>query len=94
MKVMSDAELRARYTEILDAVVNDREEVVITRAGHQPVVILALSEYDSLRETVYLLSNPANAHRLLDSIERLEVGSVSEGTLEPREGVWRRPVSP
>jgi hypothetical protein len=33
---MSDAELRARYTEILDAVVNDREEVVITRAGHQP----------------------------------------------------------
>jgi prevent-host-death family protein len=41
MKTMSYSESRAKYAETLDAVVDDREEVVITRAGHEPVVIVA-----------------------------------------------------
>jgi prevent-host-death family protein len=39
MKTLSYTESRARYAEVLDSVVNDREEVVITRAGHEPVVM-------------------------------------------------------
>ncbi len=39
------SESRARYAETLDSVVNDREEVVITRAGHEPVVIVSLDDY-------------------------------------------------
>jgi len=56
-------------------VVDNREEIVITRAGHEPVVIVSLDEYESLKETAYLLRNPANARRLLGSIERLGSGS-------------------
>ncbi len=52
----------------------DREEVIITRAGHDPVVILSLEDYESLRETAYLMRSPANARRLLDAMERLEAG--------------------
>ena len=37
MKTMSYSESRAHYAETLDSVINDREEVVITRAGHDPV---------------------------------------------------------
>lgn len=74
MKTMSYTESRARYAEVLDGVTNDREEVVITRAGHQPVVIVSLEDYESLRETAYLLRSPANARRLLDAMERLEAG--------------------
>lgn len=74
MKTMSYTESRARYAEVLDSVVNDREEVVITRAGHDPVVILSLADYESLRETAYLMRSPANARRLLDAMERLESG--------------------
>jgi antitoxin YefM len=77
MRTMSYSESRARYAEVLDAVVDDREEIVITRAGHEPAVIVALSEYESLRETAYLLRNPANARRLLASIEELESGGGS-----------------
>ena len=69
---MSYSESRARYAETLSSVVDDSEEVVITRAGHEPVVMVSLAEYESLRETAYLLRNPANARRLLGSIERLE----------------------
>lgn len=72
MKTMSYTESRANYAKVLDDVTNDREEVVITRAGHEPVVIVSLADYESLRETAYLLRSPANARRLLDAMERLE----------------------
>ena len=72
MKAMSYTESRANFAKVLDDVVNDREETVVTRAGHEPVVIVSLAEYESLRETAHLLGTPANARRLLDSVERLE----------------------
>ncbi|MDB5876428.1 MAG: prevent-host-death protein [Ramlibacter sp.] len=72
MKTMSYTESRARYAEVLDGVVNDREEVVITRAGHPSVVIMSLDDFESLKETAYLMRSPANARRLLDAMERLE----------------------
>jgi len=71
---MSYTESRARYAEVLDSVTDDREEVVITRAGHEPVVIVSLEDYESLKETAYLMRSPANAQRLLDAMERLEAG--------------------
>lgn len=75
MKIMSYTESRARYAEVLDSVIADREEVVITRAGHEPVVIVSLAEFESLRETAYLMRSPVNARRLLDAMERLESGN-------------------
>lgn len=80
MRTMSYTESRARYAEVLDAVVDDREEVVVTRAGHDPVVIVSLEDYESLRETAYLMRSPANARRLLDAMEQLEAG---EGRMHP-----------
>ncbi len=74
MKTMSYTESRARYAEVLDSVTDDREEVVITRAGHEPVVIVSLEDYESLKETAYLMRSPTNARRLLDAMERLEAG--------------------
>ncbi|MEU5715442.1 type II toxin-antitoxin system prevent-host-death family antitoxin [Streptomyces sp. NPDC020403] len=74
MRTMTYTESRAKYAETLNAVVDDREEVIVTRAGHDPVVIVALDEYESLKETAYLLRSPENARRLLASIDRLESG--------------------
>ncbi|MGH3341734.1 MAG: type II toxin-antitoxin system Phd/YefM family antitoxin [Carbonactinosporaceae bacterium] len=83
MRTMSYSESRARYAETLDAVVDDREEVVITRAGHEPVVMVSLADYESLKETAYLLKSPANARRLLASIDRLEHdGGTEHGLAE------------
>lgn len=81
MKTMSYTESRARYAEVLDSVVNDREEVVITRAGHEPAVIVSLDDYESLKETAYLLRSPVNARRLLEAIDQLESGSGVEREL-------------
>jgi antitoxin YefM len=71
---MTYTQSRANFAETLNAVTDDREEVVITRAGHDDVVIVSLAEYQSLKESAYLLRSPANARRLLASIEELENG--------------------
>ena len=55
---MTSSESRANYAATLGAVINDREEVVITRAGREPVVIVALDEYESLKETGLPPSQP------------------------------------
>ncbi|MFW0169734.1 type II toxin-antitoxin system Phd/YefM family antitoxin [Rothia sp. CCM 9417] len=81
MKTMTYTESRSRYAQVLDSVVDDREEVIITRAGREPAVILSLAEYESLKETAYLLRSPANARRLLNSIEELESGQGKTHTL-------------
>jgi antitoxin YefM len=74
MKTMSYSESRANYAAALDAVLDDREEIVITRAGKDPVVLVALDDYESLKETAYLLRSPENARRLLGAIDELEAG--------------------
>ncbi|MCE7004993.1 type II toxin-antitoxin system prevent-host-death family antitoxin [Kibdelosporangium philippinense] len=71
---MSDSECRLRYAETLDPVIDGREEVVITRAGHEPVVIVPYDDYRSLMETVHLFRSPENARRLITAIDRLECG--------------------
>lgn len=81
MKTMSYSESRKRYAEVLDSVVDDREEVIITRAGHESAVIVSLDEYQSLKETAHLMRSPANARRLLESIERLESGEGEKHNL-------------
>jgi antitoxin YefM len=78
MKTMAYSDFLARYAETLNSVIDDREEVIVTRAGQDPVVIVALDDYQSLRETAYLLRSPANARRLLASIDRLENGDEAE----------------
>ncbi len=69
---------RARLAELLDRVVEDREPVVITRRGHEPVALIAADELDSLIETVHLLRSRTNAERLLTALARAK---AREGTL-------------
>lgn len=70
---------RAHYAKVLDDVVNDREEAVVTRGGHDPVVIVSLADYESLRETAYLLRS-LDARRLLNAVEEVNSGA---GVIHP-----------
>jgi antitoxin YefM len=81
MRTMSYSQSRAHYAEVLDSVVDDREEIVITRAGKEPVVIVSLDDYESMKETAYLMRSPENARRLREAIDRLERGEGIEHEL-------------
>ena len=43
--------------------------------------MVALDDYESLKETAYLLRSPENARRLLGAIERLEGGGGEQHDL-------------
>lgn len=64
----SDA--RKRLASLWDQVEDTREEVVLTRRGHEDMVLLPAEELRSLRETAHLLRSPRNAARLLAALER------------------------
>ena len=45
--------------------------MIITRHGTQACVLISLDDFESLEETNYLRSSPANAQRLTESIREL-----------------------
>ncbi|MBQ1027387.1 MULTISPECIES: type II toxin-antitoxin system Phd/YefM family antitoxin [Micromonospora] len=81
MRTVNFTQLRQNLAAELDSVINDAEEVVVTRSGHEPVVIVPLAEYESMKETEYLLRNPANAAALRRSIAELDEGDTAERDL-------------
>ena len=78
MKVSTYSDLRKNLKEQLDQVYDDKDMLIIKRKANKDVVILSLEEYNSLRETSYLLSSKANARRLFESMEQIERGEIKE----------------
>lgn len=74
MNAITYTAARENLASTINRVCEDNAPVVITRNRNQSVVMLSLSEYESLEETAHLLRSPENAKRLLRSIESLESG--------------------
>lgn len=73
MKEINYTELRLNLKKWLDSVVDDVEELIVRRKDQKDVVIISLEEYNSLKETNYLLSGK-NRKILLKSIEEAKSG--------------------
>jgi antitoxin YefM len=82
MRVTSYSDLRRNLSAALDRVADDREPLIITRDRGKPTaVLMSLEDFASFEETRYLLANPVNAERLLESIAELDGGGGVEKTL-------------
>ncbi len=81
MDVVTYSEARANLKDVMDRVVEDKSEVVITRQKAEAVVMVSLSEWNSISETMHLLSSPKNAERLRQSIEQMDAGKGTERDL-------------
>jgi antitoxin YefM len=82
MKTVNYTELRDKLKSNLDMVCEDHETLIIHRPGGKSVVMMSLDEYNSQKETEYLMSSPKNAEHLLESIRQLENGEVINITWE------------
>jgi antitoxin YefM len=69
-------EFRTGLKKYLDEVENNNETLVIKRGSGKGTVLLSLVEYNSILETVHLLSSKANADRLYESINQMKTGKT------------------
>lgn len=74
MDVLTYSDTRANLKDVMDRVVRDKTPVVITRQKAEAVVMVSLSDWNAMEETLHLLSTPANAERLRASIRALDAG--------------------
>lgn len=78
MHVFTYTDARNNLKLVLDRVIDDADVAVITRKEGNHAVVMGQDHYDSLMETLYLLSSPNNAARLNHSIAQLRASQTKE----------------
>jgi antitoxin YefM len=74
MNVTSVSHFRSNLKKYIKGVDQDQEPLIVSGPDNVSVVVIPLATYNSYMETDYLLSSPANAKRLRDSIAELDAG--------------------
>ncbi|WP_410498435.1 type II toxin-antitoxin system Phd/YefM family antitoxin [Chitinibacter sp. S2-10] len=74
MQALTYSYTRANLAEVMRKVNEDHAPVIVTTQRGEPVVIMALSDYEALEETAYLTRSPANAKALDESIAQIRQG--------------------
>ncbi len=75
-------ELRKDLKKYLDIIEENDETLIVKRGVGKGTVLMSLDEYNSLIETVHLLSSKNNAKHLFDSIKQIEEGQTVKKKLK------------
>lgn len=77
------SEFRTQLKKYLDRVEDNNETLIVKRKTGKGTVMISLDEYNSIMETVHLLSSKVNADRLYESIRQMQEGkTVSHDLIE------------
>lgn len=76
MKIVTYSEARSALKAVLDRVHEDADVTVISRRDGADAVVMSLDHYESIMETMHLLSTPANAAHLAKSIAQHKAGKA------------------
>lgn len=80
MEIVNYTTFRSNLKHWFDKVIDDVSDVVIKRKNGKDLVLMSLDEYNSLKETTYLLTGK-NRDMLLDSVKELEEGKGIQNKL-------------
>ena len=75
------SEFRKKLKNYLDNVEFNNETLIIKRGSGKGAVLISLEEYNSIMETLHLLSSKKNAQRLYESIEQMQSGNTIQSNL-------------
>lgn len=81
MTAITVDEAKENLEKIINEVLQKDEPAIFRTDSGEQVVMLPLEDFNSWQETIYLLSNPANATHLQKSIEQVRRGEVTEKEL-------------
>jgi antitoxin YefM len=83
MRAANFTEFRTKLKQFLDDVEKNNETLIIKRGTGHGAVLISLDEFNSIIETMHLLSSKANADRLYESIHQMKTGkSVQKELIE------------
>ena len=84
MKVVTYSHARNALKSVLDGVVQDADVTIISRRDAEgDAVVMSLDSYNSMMETLYLSSNPANAAALAKAVAQDRAGQAKKRKLLP-----------
>lgn len=81
MRIVSYTDARNTLKTVLDTVESDADITIITRRDGGDAVVMSLAHYQSMAETLHLLSSPANAAHLAESIAQFKSGKAKRREL-------------
>ncbi len=82
MKVVTYSYARNSLKSVLDGVIQDADITIISRRDADgDAVVMSLDAYNSIMETLYLTSNPANAAVLARAIAQDKAGQATRRAL-------------
>ena len=74
MEITTYSNFRQNLKRFLDLVLSARIPVFVTRSKGEDVVVISKTDYESMQETIHLLSSPKNAERIAEALEEYEQG--------------------
>jgi len=81
MNAVTITQAKQNLEHLVEQVISDAESVIICNDRGHRAVLMSLDEFNSWKETLYLLSNPANAEHLRKSVAELKAGKITEQEL-------------
>ena len=78
MRTTNFTDLRTNLKHHLDSVVQDNTPLIVQRPNGESVVVISLEDYNSIIETEYLLSNPADVEHLREGIAQANNGEATK----------------
>lgn len=76
METINFTKARDNLNSVLDSVVENANYTVITRREKPSAVVMSLEYFNSMLETMHLLSTPANVAHLAKSIKQHKQGRI------------------
>ncbi len=76
MSVQSLAAVKAHFSQVIDEVAGTHERVIVTKNGSPVAVILAVEDYESLMETLEILSDPRAGTEIRQAEAAMAAGEV------------------
>jgi len=82
MQAVLYSEARNNLRGIINKVCDNFEEYIITTKEKQSAVLISQEEYNSMKETIYLLSSKNNRDRLLSAVDQIESSEFTKKDID------------
>ena len=86
MRTTNFTDLRNNLKHYLDSVIDDSDTIVVNRNRSNGIVLLSLDEYNSLKETAYIMSSPVMVQRIKEAESEMNDG---KGKVIPIDKLWK-----